>query len=147
MLAHPAPFGNTYQQDDTEAEGRLKRLRRGAPTPRRLNLEHDVNADVLRWLQTQLGGGFPADDLTRRYERLGTARAVVAEVLQEHITRLVADPLKVTVNGVASVDNSANLAAFERHLTGLDSITAPDDPPATAPDMVSVITMQVRKRR
>ncbi|MGD3109452.1 hypothetical protein [Streptomyces sp. YGL11-2] len=106
-----------------------------------------MNSDVLRWLQAQLGDELTADALTRRYQRLGTARAVAAEVLRERISRLVADPLKVTVNGVASVDNSANLAALERHLAGLDSITAPDDPPAMASDTVAVITLQVRKRR
>ncbi|MCZ1019797.1 hypothetical protein [Streptomyces noursei] len=106
-----------------------------------------MNSDVLRWLQTQLGDDLTTDDLTNRYQRLGTARAVVAEVLQERMARLIADPLKITVNGVASIDNSVNLAALERHLKVLDSTVAPDDPPALAPDAVAVIALRARKRR
>ncbi|WP_051853172.1 hypothetical protein [Streptomyces aureocirculatus] len=106
-----------------------------------------MTGEVLHWLQALLGSDTTPEELASRYERLGTARAVAHEVLQERIAQLLTDPLKVTVNGIATVDNSANLAALERRLDQIDSVTAPDDPPADAPATVSVIAMHARPRR
>ncbi|MFD7337855.1 hypothetical protein ACFV98_17880 [Streptomyces violascens] len=75
-----------------------------------------MNSDVLGWLLAQLGRDAGPTDLAARYNRLHLARAVAQEVLHERIAALVAEPLKVTVNGVATIDNSANVAALERHL-------------------------------
>ncbi|MEV0446029.1 hypothetical protein AB0I84_27000 [Streptomyces spectabilis] len=106
-----------------------------------------MTGEVLHWLHALLGAHHPADDLASRYERLGSARAVAVEVLRERIAQLLAEPLKVSVNGVATIDNSSNLTALERRLAQLDAATAPDDPPVAAPATVSVIALHVRDRR
>ncbi|MFF4607882.1 hypothetical protein ACFY12_34735 [Streptomyces sp. NPDC001339] len=86
-----------------------------------------MNSEILHWLRAQLGSDIALADLTQRYQRLGSARAVVAEVLHERITALLSDPLKVTVNGIATIDNSANVAALERSIAQLDHQRVPDD--------------------
>ncbi|MFJ4010324.1 hypothetical protein [Streptomyces sp. NPDC090026] len=88
-----------------------------------------MNSDVLRWLLAQLGPDTDPADLTQRYERLGSARDVALEVLNERIASLVAEPLKVTVNGVATIDHTANVAALERRYTKVAAATAPDANP------------------
>lgn len=85
-----------------------------------------MNDEIHHWLQAHLGSEADLLDLAARYERLQSARAVVAEVLRERIAGLVAEPLKVTVNGIVTVDNSANVAALERQLAYLDDDVAPD---------------------
>ncbi|MCX4666502.1 hypothetical protein OG453_07440 [Streptomyces sp. NBC_01381] len=85
-----------------------------------------MNDEILHWLQAHLGSEVDLPDLAGRYERLQSARAVAAEVLRERIAGLVAEPLKVTVNGVATIDNSPNVAALERQLAHLDDEVAPD---------------------
>ncbi|MGF0177286.1 hypothetical protein ACQF36_44615 [Streptomyces sp. Marseille-Q5077] len=106
-----------------------------------------MNSDVLRWLQAQLGPDTTTADLTSRYERLGSARAVALEVLHERIATLVAEPLKVTVNGVATVDNSANVAALERQVSQLGEIAAPDDPPGADHSLLTTVQLRSRPRR
>lgn len=106
-----------------------------------------MNIDVLHWLQSQLGPDVSAEDLTARYERLHSAKAVVLEVLHERIAALVAEPLKVTVNGVATIDNSANVAALERHVAQIADETAPDDPSAADPGLLTAVRLCARRRR
>ncbi|MFE4869481.1 hypothetical protein [Streptomyces sp. NPDC056682] len=106
-----------------------------------------MNSDVLRWLQAQLGPDTDPNDLTARYERLHSAKAVALELLHERMAALVAEPLKVTVNGVATIDNSANVAALERRAAQLIDETAPDDPPATRHDVLTTIPLFARLRR
>ncbi|MEU1015337.1 hypothetical protein [Streptomyces sp. NPDC005898] len=106
-----------------------------------------MTGEVLHWLQALLGSDTPPEELASRYERLGTARAVAHEVLQERIAQLLTDPLKVTVNGIVTVDNSSNLAGLERRLAQLETATAPDDPPAAGPFTVSAIDLRARARR
>ncbi|MGG2460597.1 hypothetical protein ACO0M4_12400 [Streptomyces sp. RGM 3693] len=106
-----------------------------------------MNSDVLRWLQAQLGPGIDAEDLATRYERLRSAKAVALEVLHERVAALVAEPLKVTVNGVATIDNSANVAALERQLAQLNAASAPDEAPADPSDLLTAIPMRTRPRR
>ncbi|MEU9120095.1 hypothetical protein AB0C96_09575 [Streptomyces sp. NPDC048506] len=106
-----------------------------------------MNIDVLRWLQAQLGPDTDAEDLTTRYERLRSAKAVALEILHERIAALVAEPLKVTVNGVATIDNSANVAALERRAAQITDETAPDDPPATGHDLLTTVQLCARRRR
>ncbi|MFI7322725.1 hypothetical protein [Streptomyces venezuelae] len=106
-----------------------------------------MTGEVLHWLQALLGSDTPPEELASRYERLGTARAVAHEVLQERIAQLLSDPLKVTVNGIATVDSSPNLTALERRLAQLDTATAPDDSPAAGPAAVSVIALRARAQR
>ncbi|MFE3182804.1 hypothetical protein ACFXKR_18315 [Streptomyces violascens] len=105
-----------------------------------------MNSDVLSWLLAQLGRDADPTDLAARYDRLRSARAVAQEVLHERIAALVAEPLKVTVNGVATIDNSTNVAALERRLSQLAEARPPDDPtPAFA--QVSTVQLCARRRR
>ncbi|UQA93757.1 hypothetical protein [Streptomyces halobius] len=106
-----------------------------------------MNIDVLRWLQSQLGPDTDAEDLTARYEHLRSAKAVALEVLHERVAALVAEPLKVTVNGVATIDNSANVAALERRAAQIADETAPDDPHATGHDLLTTVQLCARRRR
>ncbi|MFK8848442.1 hypothetical protein [Streptomyces sp. Ac-502] len=104
-------------------------------------------AAVLRWLLAQLGPDTDATDLTARYERLHSARAVVLEVLHERRAALLAEPLKVTVNGVATIDTSANVTALERTIAQLADEPAPDDPTAVDRSLLSTIELCPRRRR
>ncbi|MFF4509387.1 hypothetical protein [Streptomyces sp. NPDC001401] len=106
-----------------------------------------MTSDVLRWLQAQLGPDTNPTDLAQRYERLHSARAVALEVLHERIAALVAEPLKVTVNGVATIDNSANVAALERQAAQLSAATPPDDPSLPDQNMLTTVQLSSRPRR
>ncbi|MER6548644.1 hypothetical protein [Streptomyces sp. NPDC001250] len=106
-----------------------------------------MNSDVLRWLQAQLGPDTDTADLTHRYEHLGSARAVALEVLHERIAVLVADPLKVTVNGVATIDNSSNVSALERQAAQLSEAIAPDDPSPLNQNVLTTVQLSSRPRR
>ncbi|MEU5435432.1 hypothetical protein AB0G73_18920 [Streptomyces sp. NPDC020719] len=106
-----------------------------------------MDNDVLHWLQSQLGPGTSPTDLAERYKRLHSARAVAAEVLHERIAVLVAEPLKVTVNGVATIDNSANVAVLERQAAQIIHESAPDDSPMAGHDLLTTVELQSRPRR
>ncbi|GAA3371228.1 hypothetical protein GCM10020367_21040 [Streptomyces sannanensis] len=82
---------------------------------------------VLAWLLAQLGPSTNTSDLEARYTRLGKARAVAAEVLAERRAKLLADPLRITVNGVVTLDQAQNLAGIERQIADLADTPAPDD--------------------
>ncbi|MFF3493721.1 hypothetical protein ACFYWS_20480 [Streptomyces sp. NPDC002795] len=82
---------------------------------------------VLAWLQSTLGPGTAdAADLETRYTRLGSAKQVALEVLSERRARLLADPLRLTVDGVVTLDNSNNLTGLERQIADVQDATAPD---------------------
>lgn len=85
---------------------------------------------LLAWLRAQLGTTTDEQDLATRYTRLGRARAVAAEVLAERRAALLAEPLRMTVDGVVTIDQGNNLAGLERQLAGLAELIAPDDPAA-----------------
>jgi hypothetical protein len=87
---------------------------------------------VIAWLTSQLGTATNLDDLTLRYTRLGSARAVALEVLRLRLADLIASPGSVSVSGVVSVNFTANIAALERQIDGLENgePPAPDDPDA-----------------
>ncbi|MDX3343511.1 hypothetical protein PV409_36740 [Streptomyces sp. ME02-6979.5a] len=92
-----------------------------------------MDTAVREWLLSQLGRSADLADLTARYTRLGTGRAVAIEVVRERLADLLASPGSVSVSGVVSINTSANIAAYERQLAALESgqPPAPDDP---APD-------------
>ncbi|WOX11424.1 hypothetical protein [Streptomyces sp. N50] len=71
------------------------------------------------YLRSELGEADRAD-LDTRYQRLGSLPAVATEVLRERKAALVSDPLAVTVQGVATVNNAENVKALERQIAGLD---------------------------
>ncbi|MET9035308.1 hypothetical protein [Streptomyces mirabilis] len=77
------------------------------------------------YLRSELGEA-DRDDLDARYERLGTVEAVAIEVLRERKAMLVSDPLAVTVQGVATVNNAENVKALERQIAALEDTTADD---------------------
>ncbi|MFI2241647.1 hypothetical protein [Streptomyces chrestomyceticus] len=104
-------------------------------------------ATVLRRLLAQLGPDTDTADLTARYERLHSARAVVLEVQHERGAALLAEPLKVTANGVATIDTSANVTAFERTIAQLADVPAPDDPAAVDRDLLSTVELCLHRRR
>lgn len=106
-----------------------------------------MNPEVLRWLQAQLGPDTDPQDLAARYARLHSAKAVALEVLHEQIATLIAEPLKVTVNGVATIDNSANVTALERRAAQLADEPAPDDPPALEHGLLTAVPLCARARR
>ncbi|MER8002121.1 hypothetical protein [Streptomyces sp. NPDC095613] len=79
------------------------------------------------WLLAQLGPDTDPADLERRYFRLRSARTVALEVLGERRARLLSDPLKVTVDGVVTMDLQENLRGIERQIETVRSSSAPGD--------------------
>ncbi|MFF4801560.1 hypothetical protein ACFY1U_24710 [Streptomyces sp. NPDC001351] len=61
-------------------------------------------------------GDVDRGDLGIRYRRLGSVEAVAIEVLREGKAALIAAPLAVTVQGVATVNNGENVSAIERRI-------------------------------
>lgn len=106
-----------------------------------------VNSDVLRWLHAQLGPETDSDDLTARYGRLRSAKAVALEVIHERLAALLAEPLKVTVNGVATIDNSANVSALERRAALIVDEAAPDEPVTADHGLLTAVPLCARPRR
>ncbi|GHE80282.1 hypothetical protein GCM10014715_39610 [Streptomyces spiralis] len=105
-----------------------------------------MDAAVLAWLLAQLGPTTDQTDLQTRYTRLGTARAVALEVLNERRATLLAEPLQLTVNGVATLDQSANLTGLERQIASVqDATDAPDEP--TGGDTLVIAPLQSAHRR
>ncbi|MFE7276900.1 hypothetical protein [Streptomyces sp. NPDC057623] len=80
------------------------------------------------WLLAQLGPDTDPADLERRYFRLRSVRAVALEVLGERRAKLLADPLKVTVDNVVTMDLQENLRGLERQIEQVRQAPAPDDP-------------------
>ncbi|MFF7171623.1 hypothetical protein [Streptomyces pseudovenezuelae] len=98
-----------------------------------------MDATVEAWLLAQLGPSTDTTDLEARYTRLGAARAVALEVLAERRAALLADPLRMTVDGVVTLDQSNNLTGTERHIAALNDIVGPDEG-AVVEDGVPVLT-------
>ncbi|MFD8298748.1 hypothetical protein ACFV13_21260 [Streptomyces bauhiniae] len=80
------------------------------------------------WLLAQLGPDSDPAELERRYFRLRSVRAVALEVLGERRAKLLADPLKVTVDGVVTMDLQENLRGIERQIEQVRQSLAPDEP-------------------
>ncbi|MCK7627215.1 hypothetical protein MUU72_29670 [Streptomyces sp. RS10V-4] len=104
---------------------------------------------LLAWLRAQLGPATDEQGLTARYTRLGRARDVAAEVLAERRAALLAEPLRMTVDGVVTIDQSNNLAGLERQIASLPDLVAPDDPtPGEASaDLVTAPLLPTRRTR
>ncbi|MGV9272311.1 hypothetical protein [Streptomyces griseosporeus] len=80
------------------------------------------------WLLAQLGPDTDPADLERRFFRLRSVRAVALEVLGERRAKLLADPLKVTVDGVVTMDLQENLRGIERQIEQVRQAPAPGCP-------------------
>ncbi|WP_282795775.1 hypothetical protein [Streptomyces sp. CC224B] len=86
-----------------------------------------------RWLLAALGPATDTTDLDQRYARLHSLRAVALEVLRERRAALLAQPLKVALSGVVSVDTSGNVTALERQIAELEdpaTLVPGEDAPA-----------------
>lgn len=92
------------------------------------------------YLRSELGEADRAD-LDARYQRLGSLRTVAIEVLRERKAALVSDPLSVTVQGIATVNNAENVRALERQIAALED-ARPDESAYAAP-----IPLQRRRSR
>lgn len=109
-----------------------------------------MTTETLQWLLAQLGADTDQADLTARYTRLRTARAVAIEMLRLRLAALLATPLKVTLTNVVAVDNSANAAALQAQILALEAgePPAPDDPVATTGEGFSLMfTVPLRRTR
>jgi hypothetical protein len=108
-----------------------------------------MDAAVMPWLLAQLGTDTDQTDLTVRYLRLGTARAVALEVLRERLAELRANPTAISVSSVVLVNYTANLAAYERQIALLEDgdPTAPDDPPGSGRYAIGYLQLVERRRR
>ncbi|WP_406738555.1 hypothetical protein OG365_24360 [Streptomyces sp. NBC_00853] len=106
-----------------------------------------MNPAVLAWLLAQLGPATDQTDLTARYARLASAREVAREVLSERRAKLLAEPLRMTVDGVVTIDQSNNLQGIERQLAALSETPAPDDPAAGDPGIELVTAPLVQTHR
>ncbi|WP_314250954.1 hypothetical protein OG280_26150 [Streptomyces virginiae] len=102
---------------------------------------------ALAWLLAQLGATSDREDLANRYTRLASAREVAREVLSERRARLLAEPLRMTVDGVVTIDQSNNLQGIERQLAALNDTAAPDDAAAGDPGIDLVTAPLVPGRR
>jgi hypothetical protein len=82
------------------------------------------------WLVSQLGTATDLADLNARYTRLGTARAVALEILNQRLADLRAQVATVNVSSVVSVSIAENIKAYERQIASLASggSPAPDEP-------------------
>jgi len=109
-----------------------------------------MDASVTAWLLAQLGETTSVTDLTTRYTRLQSARAVALEVLRGRLAALIQQPATINVSSVVGVGYSENIKALERQIASLeDGIpAAPDDPDTGDPDTtLSVFFLQERPRR
>ncbi|WP_411142594.1 hypothetical protein [Streptomyces sp. x-80] len=108
-----------------------------------------MDGAILAWLLAQLGTTADQADLAARYARLGSARKVANEVLTERRARLLGEPLRMTVDGVVTIDQSNNLAGLERQIAGLAELVAPDDLAVgeAGVDLVTVPLLPLRRTR
>lgn len=106
---------------------------------------------TLAWLLAELGTGTDTADLTDRYARLGTARAVAIEVLRQRRADLLAQPATVNVSSVISVGYTENIRALERQIAALEAgdNPAPDETTddGTTPGGLTVTFLRERARR
>lgn len=93
------------------------------------------------WLLAQLGPDTDTADLERRFFRLRSVRMVALEVLGERRAKLLADPLKITVDGVVTMDLQENLRGIERQIEAVRQGAAPDEPGENEDHGVEVIAM------
>ncbi len=108
-----------------------------------------MDATVLAWLRAELGTTTDQNDLTTRYTRLGTARAVALEVVRERLAALRAQPSTVSVSSVVSVTYTENIRAYERQIERLENgePPAPDDPADSNPNALGILYLRERPRR
>ncbi|BCK74011.1 hypothetical protein Srufu_079640 (plasmid) [Streptomyces libani subsp. rufus] len=106
-----------------------------------------------QWLLAQLGTDTNLTDLDARYARLGKARAVAIEILNQRKADLIAQPSVIGVSSVVNINTTGNIAALERQIAYLeseDAPPAPDEPADTGDDgddRFGIIRLIERRRR
>jgi hypothetical protein len=110
-----------------------------------------VDTATRAWLIAQLGTATDLTDLDTRYTRLGTARAVALEVLNQRLADLRAQASTINLSGAVSVSFTENIRAYERQIAALEAggSPAPDEPdPGTEDDGTVLLgTFQLVERR
>lgn len=108
-----------------------------------------MDAATQAWLISQLGTATDLADLNARYTRLGTARAVALEVLNQRLADLRAQVATVNVSSVVSVSFAENIKAYERQIALLEAggSPAPDEPGSSDDDTVLLGSFQLVERR
>lgn len=101
------------------------------------------------WLISQLGSATDLTDLTARYTRLGTARKVALEILNQRLADLRAQAASVNVSGVVSVTFTENIKAYERQIALLEAggSPAPDETPSDDTVLLASFQLVERPRR
>ncbi|MEW9521794.1 hypothetical protein [Streptomyces tubercidicus] len=81
------------------------------------------------WLLAQLGTATNLADLDARYTRLGKARAVAIEVLNQRLADLFSNqPASVTIPNAIGLGYAENIKAIERKIALLEAADAPPAP-------------------
>jgi hypothetical protein len=110
-----------------------------------------VDTATRAWLIAQLGTATDLTDLDTRYTRLGTARAVALEVLNQRLADLRAQASTINLSGAVSVSFTENIRAYERQIAALEAggSPAPDEPDTGTgeDDTVLLGTFQLVERR
>lgn len=108
-----------------------------------------MDAAVQAWLWSELGRDTDLVDLTTRYTRLQSARAVALEVLRERAAAMRAQPTGVTVTNVVAINTTSNLASYERQIAALEAgeHPAPDEQDTGGPDTLGILFLRERPRR
>ena len=102
------------------------------------------------WLISQLGTATDLTDLSARYTRLGTARPVALEILNQRLADLRSQVATVSVSSVVSVSIAENIKAYERQIASLEAggSPAPDEPgTSTDDDTVLLGSFRLVERR
>ncbi|MFF1444120.1 hypothetical protein [Streptomyces sp. NPDC058295] len=110
-----------------------------------------MDTAIQAWLVSQLGTTTDLTDLETRYARLGTARAVAIEVLNQRLADLRAQASTVNLSGAVSVSFVENIKSYERKIALLETgePPAPDEPATGTDDDGTVLlgTFQLVERR
>lgn len=114
-----------------------------------------MDTAIRAWLISQLGTATDLADLASRYTRLGNARAVALEVLNERLAALRSQASTVNLSGAVSVSFTENIKSYERQIAALEAggSPAPDDPvPAEVetdddPDVFGIVYFTAMDRR
>ncbi|MGV9760449.1 hypothetical protein ACWDUC_32175 [Streptomyces tricolor] len=99
------------------------------------------------WLLAQIGPDTDPADLERRFLRLRSVRAVALEVLGERRAKLLADPLKATVDGVVTMDLQENLRGIERHIEVVRQEPVPEDEDEASETLAAATLVPTRRYR
>lgn len=84
-----------------------------------------MDAATQAWLISQLGTATDLPDLNARYARLGAARTVAIEILNQRLADLRSQAATVSVSSVVSVSIAENIKAYERQIAALEAGGSP----------------------